>query len=319
MELRKDYILNRWVVISEGRAKRPIELVKKRAKKNEVCFFCLGNEKLTPPEIYRVEEKGNWKVRVFPNKFAAVELAGQREIRTDNRFYTFSSAYGSHEILVETPKHNKTMGQLDEENILSVLKTYKLRIEEMLCVEGIKYVTVFKNQGEAAGASLTHSHSQIISLSFVPPEITEKIDAIKKYQSCPYCDIINNEKNSYRRCFENDSFVSFTPYASRFNYEIMILPKNHITTFEKFEEKTFVDLASMMRKILQKVEALTSSYNLVLFYSPKGEDLHFHIEVLPRIATWAGFEFDSGIEINTVSPEYAASYYRDEHDNIQRV
>jgi UDPglucose--hexose-1-phosphate uridylyltransferase len=152
----------------------------------------------------------------------------------------------------------------------------------------------------------------MISLGFIPNTIKEKLEAIKRYSYCPYCDIINKEKNSLRHCYENNSFIAFTPYASRFNYEIWIFPKNHIKTFNDFNDGMYEDLANILKKISQKLESMDFAFNVEYNYSPNNEDLHFHIEVMPRVATWAGFELGFGIEINTVSPETAGKFYRGE-------
>lgn len=313
MELRKDYLLNRWVIISESRGKRPHELKSQKKENVGVCYFCPGNENLTPAEITRIEKNGKWKARVFQNKFAAVNHEGNPQIQTHNKYYTFASAYGSHELIVETPDHEKTLAHLSEEDIADILRLYAGRIEVLSKEPNIKYVSVFKNWGEEAGASIVHSHSQIISLNMIPPAIYDNIKAIKTYPGCcPYCEIISNEKKSERRCFENDSFVAFTPYASRFHYEIWIFPKEHMTDFDSFDERKFQDLSSILKKILVKLDSINAPYNLLVNYSPKGEDMHFHIEITPRLSIWAGFEFESSITVNSVSPEAAAKFYRGE-------
>lgn len=319
MELRKDYILDRWVIIAPGRGKRPEEF---RTEDNlyandpgkEKCLFCPGNESMTPPEIGRVRDNTtHWKLRWFPNKFAAVDKKGNPVIRTDNKYFTFSDAFGSHEVLVETADHAKQLYDLSEDEILDILKTFARRIDEQINQPNIKYVCVFKNEGPKAGTSLIHSHSQIISLNIIPPEVQEKLDSVKKYPSCPYCEIINIERKSLRHVHEDDTCVAFTPYASRFNFETWIFPKNHYRTMMDFSDEELFDIATAMKKVLRKLKQLNASFNIEFFYAPKGEDLHFHIAILPRISNWAGFEFGSGVYINVVSPEDAAKYFKGEH------
>jgi UDPglucose--hexose-1-phosphate uridylyltransferase len=312
MELRKDYILDRWVYLATDRAKRPKEFKHKVVKgKKGVCFFCPGNENLTPPEIGRIGGK-KWELRWFPNKFPAVKLDGEYNIRTDNNYFTFSAGYGKHEVLAETNDHNKQLWDLPEERIKKIFQVYCGRIDALQEIEGIKYVLVFKNHGKEAGTSLIHSHTQIAGINIVPEIIKAKVEASKKFESCPYCDIINIEKESYRRCFENDTIVAFTPYAPRFNFEIWVLPKRHVKSVCELEDNELDDLADIMHKILSKLKSLNVSYNYYLQYAPKGSDLHFHIEVTPRIANWAGFEFSSDAIINSVTPEDAAKFYRGE-------
>jgi UDPglucose--hexose-1-phosphate uridylyltransferase len=307
-ELRRDYILDRWVVIVPKRGARPNEFVKKAEVAPHSCFFCPNHESLTPPEIGRLGTAKSWKVRWFANKFAAWAPEGNAARRTDNRFYTYASNFGYHEVIVETPTHQQ-LAELSEKDIQSVLLVYKMRIEALLEKPNVSYVQVFKNSGPDAGTSIVHSHSQIMASSIPNQEILDEVAARRKYVNCPYCDIVQSEKSSERRCFENKDWLAFAPYASRFNYECWIFPKAHITTMKDAKLET---LASILKQVLSKIHALQCSYNLVVHYSPRGEDLHFHIELLPRISTWGGFELGTNIIINTVAPEDAAKYYRGE-------
>jgi len=266
----------------------------------------------TPPEIMRVPDgKGGWKIRVFPNKFAAAEMSGDFNVKTDNKFYTFSDGYGKHEVIVETADHDRQLSDLGDEEIKEVLKVYSQRIREVSSIEGIKYVSVFKNHGKDAGTSIVHSHTQLIALNIIPPLVQEELDAIKKHGSCPYCEIIENEKKSDRRCFENGNFAAFCPYASRFHYEIWVFPKKHIKSITLMDDNMLADLAEIMKKILVKLKEANAPYNYALHYHDD-DAYHFHIEVLPRLATWAGFEYSTDMAINSVAPEDAAKFYRGE-------
>ncbi|MBW2984566.1 DUF4921 family protein, partial [Candidatus Woesearchaeota archaeon] len=206
----------------------------------------------------------------------------------------------------------KQLWDLPKERIKQVFGVYRQRIDELSKSDNIKYVIIFKNHGRAAGTSLIHSHTQLAAIGIVPETIKEKVKAVKKYEHCPYCDIINIEKDSFRRCFENETMAAFTPYASRFNFEIWVFPKRHVKGLNEFEDKELDDLAEIMQKILMRLKELNVSYNYYLQYAPADEDLHFHIELCPRIAAWAGFEFSSGAIINSVMPEDAAKFYRGE-------
>jgi len=211
-------------------------------------------------------------------------------------------------VIVETENHDEQMADLSVERIAEVFKVYTERIRAL--EKDSTYVIVFKNHGGEAGTSLVHSHTQIASLNIMPTEINNEVNAVKRHTGCPYCGIIETERNSDRRAYENDTMIAFAPYASRFNYEIWVFPKEHIKSITDFDDKLYQDLADIMKKILLKLETIGASYNFILHYAPEGEDLHFHIEVLPRVATWGGFEFNSGIIINSVSPETAAEFYR---------
>ncbi|MBW2963356.1 DUF4931 domain-containing protein [Candidatus Woesearchaeota archaeon] len=311
MELRKDYILDRWVILSSSRGSRPREFkAEKLVQAGKIDYFAPGHEELTPPEIGRLGGK-KWKMRWFANKFPAVDKHGEAEIKTDNKYFTFASAYGEHEIIVETPSKTKQLTDLTVKEIKELFKVYAQRINEIKKDDKIKYICVFKNHGAKGGTSLIHSHSQIISYNKVPEVIKAEVEACKKYGSCPYCEIIQIERNSFRRCFENDDFVAFCPYASRFNYEIWIFPRKHLLNITELTAEQFNSLAEIMKKSLLKLKKLGCSYNYFLHYSPQGENLHFHIEICPRIATWGGFELSSETVINSVTPEDAASFYRE--------
>ena len=305
-ELRKDYILDRWVIISPKRGKRPHELIEKVEIKEEKCVFCPGNEHMTPPEKGRFGDKSAWKVRWFANLFAAVVPEGISATKTENRFFTWANNLGVAEIIVDTADHKRQLGELSTDELALVLKAYNTRIDELSKVPFVKYVSVFKNHGLQAGTSLVHSHSQVFALPFVPPAILEKRVASKRFLSCPYCDVIQAEKDSTRRVAENNDFVAFAPYASRFNYEVWVFPKPHVTKFSKLN---FSSLAEILSPILHKIASSGWSFNLFFHYDP-ADVMHAHVEVCPRIATWAGFEISTDVIINSVPPEEAAAFYR---------
>jgi len=309
MELRKDYILDRWVILSSGRSARPKQFQSEKKEKARIDYFAPGNEEKTPEEIGRLGGK-KWKMRWFPNKLPAVDKHNKAKIKTDDKYFTFAPAYGDHEIVVETPT-TKQLADLSVKDIQDLFKVYAQRIFEISKDKDVKYVSVFKNNGVKGGTSILHSHSQIIAYNEIPKSVRDEVEACGKHNSCPYCEILQIERKSYRRCFENEDFVAFCPYASRFNYEIWVFPKKHKLNLNEFSSEEFNNLAEIMKKILLKLKKLGVSYNYFLHYAPAGEDLHFHVEVCPRIATWAGFEIGSETTINSVAPEDAAVFYRE--------
>ncbi|MBI2574691.1 DUF4921 family protein [Candidatus Woesearchaeota archaeon] len=319
MELRKDYILDRWVYLAAERMKRPVEFKRETVEESKTCFFCPGNEALTPPEIGRVNKEGKegsseWLIRWFLNKFPAVEEKSPESAaaRTDNEFFTFASAYGRHEIVVETPNHDEQLWDLGRAHLAELLRIYSGRIDELEKMPGMKYVTVFKNHAREAGTSLVHSHTQIASIALLPPAVIDELNASKRFSTCPYCRIVDIERKSFRRCFENSSFAAFAPYASRFNYEVWIFPKRHVRRFSELDNGELDALAEVLGQVLGKLKSISAPYNFFLHYAIKGDDLHAHIEVLPRLSIWAGFEFSTGATINSVTPESAAAFYRGE-------
>ena len=309
-ELRKDYVLDRYVIISTDRARRPDQF-KQEAKKEspDVDFFSRGNENMTPPEIERFpKDTKEWLLRVFPNKFPAVKPQGNSSMSTANNFFTFSNSFGFHEVIADTPEINQQLADMSEEHIANLFKLISKRIDINMNCEGINYVSVFKNQGEEAGTSIKHSHCQLVAYNLVPEIIRKKEEKVKLHKQCPYCSIINIEKSSHRRCYENPSFAAFTPYASRFPFEIWVFPKRHVMNITEFSEQEFVFLSEIMKKILVKLKSLNADYN---FYFQYGiENLHFHIEITPRLSKWAGFELSTGTIINSMTPEDAAEFYR---------
>lgn len=303
IEIRKDYILDKWVIVNEIRKKRPQEYAEEQKQTEQKnCIFCPGNEKLTPPATTQI---GNpWKMRVIPNAFPALTPENKYDLQRHNKYYTFSPGYGKHEIIIETNDHNKKQWDYTEKEIQELLELYQTRTKE-LDKNDIRYVSVFKNYGPKGGASIVHEHSQIIAIPIIPSDIQEKIIATQKFMNCPYCEIVENEKKSDRKCFENEDYAAFCPYAPIFNFEIWVLPKKH--TGKMHNPKA---LAEILKKIFKKLGELNCSYDYFIHYSPKGHSLHWQMIISPRIATWAGFEYSTGTIINSVSPESAAKFYR---------
>lgn len=305
MELRKHYFLNRWVLINPNRAKRPHQFKEtKLHKKMKNCLFCPGNEKLTGKEIGRVGDP--WRLRWFENKFPAVTEEGNSNI-IKNKFYTHANAFGYHEVIVETPKHNKHIYDLNDNEFLELLKVYRNRHHELNSKKDIKFVSIFKNHGKNAGTSIEHSHSQVVAYGMIPEIIKEKISKSYKKKKCLYCDIVKKEIKSKRYCFSNKTFVAFCPYASRFHYEVWIIPKKHITNFD-MNDLQLKDLNKIFQKILKKLKKLGCSFN---YYFQNHDKLHFHIEIIPRIENYAGFEWSTETIINPITPEAAAKFYKE--------
>lgn len=310
LELRKDYILDRWVIIAQERKIRPREFRKQeKLKETKICAFCPGNEKLTPAETGRLPYKNSWLIRWFPNKFPFLDTKGKPSIKQKD-YLTKAYPYGYHEVIAETPNHNKQLSDLSISHIAKLLKIYALRIKELSNKKGIKYVVILKNHGRMAGTSLIHSHTQVTAYNKIPESVNDEIKASIKGKKCEYCKIIKKEEKSGRFVEGNKNFIAFCPFASRYNYEIWVFPKKHIKNIIDFDDNELIDLAKIMKKILLKIKKLNADYNFCLHYAPKQKDLHFHIEICPRIAVWGGFELATNTIINSVRPEKAAKFYR---------
>ncbi len=327
-ELRKDPIIGRWVIISTERGKRPTDFPSvPPAKKSTFCPFCYGNETKTPPEVYAIREPGThrdtpgWSVRVVPNKFPALQIEGDLN-RQGEGIYDKMNGIGAHEVIIETPDHNKTISDLSEDYIADVLSTYRERILDLKKDRRFKYIVVFKNHGEAAGASLEHTHTQLVAMPIIPKRVIEEIEGARKYydfkERCIYCDIVAQEINDDVRVVSaNESFLAIEPFAARFPFETWILPKTHEPAFEEIERNEIMHLARLMKEILSKLNTALNNppYNFILHTLPLQGDnrnwYHWHLEIMPKLTKVAGFEWGSGFYINPTAPEEAARYLRE--------
>jgi UDPglucose--hexose-1-phosphate uridylyltransferase len=329
-ELRKDPIIGRWVIISTDRSKRPSDFARETVviKGTPLCPFCPGNESKTPPEImaYRPGENGmrnvpGWNLRVIPNKFPALGIEGNLDRQADGMFDKMNGI-GAHEVLIESPDHAETLATMPVKRVEDVFWAFRDRILDLKQDRRFKHIMVFKNYGEAAGASLEHSHSQLIALPILPKHLVEELEGAKRYfankERCIYCDIVEQEIESRVRIVaENQDFVTISPYAPRFPFETWILPKRHESAFENSPSHFYENLARMLRTILiRSIHVLDNpAYNLVLHTSPiqdnTNEYYHWHIELIPKLTRNAGFEWGTGFYINPTPPEEAAKFLRE--------
>jgi len=300
--LRKDFLLERYSIISEERSKRPHMYEKPPEKKGKTCFFCPGNEALTPPTIarYPAEGRGDWQIRVFRNKFPALKPPA-----------------GDHEIVVETNKHGSELQDLAPEEIVQVFLMYEIRRKVLQKKYG--YVSVFKNSGREAGASIAHAHAQILAGPVVPRIVAEESEAAKRHyrkkKRCAWCDHMTKTGRSSRKrkliAAKTDHTIALAAEAPRFPYEVWVMPRRHVPSFSKLKNEEALDFCTVLKRVLAKAGEL-GPYNFILHSTPKGASkyYHFHLEVMPRVSTHAGFELGGGMYIITASPETAASYYR---------
>lgn len=335
IELRKDPITKRWVIVSSERSKRPMEFKKSReVPDNNFCPFDYGNEFSTPPEVLAFREPSSppnspgWWLRVVPNKFPA--LSPDNSLKKQGLgIYDQISGYGYHEVIIETPEHNASWAKISENQIREIIWAYIKRFQDIRKDNNIKYIQIFKNKGKEAGASLSHPHSQLIATPIVPITIRSEIEGSKAYydfrERCVYCDIINQElKDKTRIVLKTDDFIVMEPYASRFPYETWILPTKHSHDFGSLETKpTLVEeLSKTLSCIAEKFERRIGDppFNLFIHTSPFIEGLdayyHWHIEIIPRLTNIAGFEWGTGFYINHISPEQACIDLTEEKDKL---
>lgn len=328
-ELRKDSIIGRWVIISTERGKRPTDFLRESVeiKGTGFCPFCPGNEGKTPPEVLAYGRNGGgrdtpgWSVRVVPNKFPALGIEGDLDRQGEGLFDKMNGV-GAHEVIIETPDHQQTMASLPEKSIESVLWAFRDRMLDLKNDKRFRYILIFKNHGEAAGASLEHTHSQLIALPIVPKRVREEVDSGKRYyqdkERCIFCDMIRQELQAKVRVIvENEHFVAMAPYAPRFPFETWILPKAHSSSFENNQSPIYMSLAGIMRNILARLDAVLNrpAYNYVIHTSPIGEEInehyHWHIEMMPKLTKVAGFEWGTGFYICPTPPEESARFLRE--------
>jgi UDPglucose--hexose-1-phosphate uridylyltransferase len=330
-ELRKDPILSRWVIISPDRGKRPMDFPKRVGKKFQggFCPFCPGNESKTPPEVLAYRSSGagpnspGWSLRVVPNRYPAL-MVEEDLTREGEGIYDRMSGMGAHEVIIETPEHDQTYTSMFPGAIEDVFRAFQARILDLKKDHRFRYFMIFKNQGESAGASLEHCHSQLIALPIVPKRVMEELQGAISYfnykERCIFCDIIRQDMVVSQQerivCF-NNSFVALAPFAARFPFEVWILPRHHAHHFEEITTQGLGELANLFQQVMQRLEGLLNNpdYNLILHNAPigneAGEYYHWHLEIFPKLTHVAGFEWGSGFYINPTPPELAAQLLRD--------
>ncbi|MBM3776246.1 MAG: galactose-1-phosphate uridylyltransferase [Acidobacteria bacterium] len=328
-ELRKDPVTGRWVIIAEERSRRPSDFLRESvpppALDGRICPFCPGQEAKTPPEVFawrtagRANEPG-WDVRVVPNKFPALRIEGGLDRRPDGMFDRMNGV-GAHEVIIETPDHGAVLSTLADRQIELVLSAFRERVADLKRDRRFGYTMLFKNHGAAAGASLEHSHSQLVALPATPKRVQEELDGARRYfefkERCIFCDIVRQEAGSPRLVLETGRFLVIAAYAARFPFETWIIPKDHDSHFEYADGPTLANLAWVLGATLRKMERTLERppYNFMIhtapLQDPAMQHYHWHLELIPRLSRIAGFEWGSGFYINPTPPEEAAKFLRE--------
>ena len=329
-DLRRDPIVGRWVIISTERSGRPHEFPRLQAARpisSALCPFCPGQERLTPKEImaYRSQpaepNTPNWTIRVVPNKFPALQVEGELG-REGLGLYDRMNGIGAHEVIIETIGHQDSLADMPAKKIEDVLWAYRDRMLDLRKDRRFRYILIFKNHGAAAGATLEHSHSQLIALPIIPAIVTAELEGCRQHyeqkERCIYCDMLRQDLSEGDRIVaENPEFACVTPFASRFPFEMWILPKRHAGYFEESQKQQFEFLAPILSESLRRMDKVLArpAYNFVLHSSPLHEKTndfyHWHLEIIPKLVQVAGFEWGTGFYINPVSPEESAKFLRE--------
>lgn len=325
-ELRQDIVTGDWVVIATGRAKRPDEFGNYQRLQDDIseseCIFCdpvaSGQEK----DVLMYENsEGDWTLRVFPNKYPAFSQGRSFTPKEEGPYFSMPGV-GYHEIIV-TRDHSLQIAEMYPIQISEIFDAYQERYLDLMNKKSVNYISIFHNHGKEVGGSVAHPHSQLIAIPVISPYIKSELDGAEEYyrsnRECVYCAMAEFEgKEKKRIVFENDDFIAFCPFASRAAFEVWVMPKKHKPYFERTTPEEKVELGKVFQKAMSAIfKALKDPpYNFYIHTSPcDGKDYehyHWHVEILPHTATWAGFELETGIEISTIQPEAAAEYLREQ-------
>lgn len=335
-DLRQDPVVKRWVIVSTERSRRPNDFTdhNNHLPTTAVDPLAEGNEHLTPPEIYAVRNHGTeankpgWRVRVVPNKYPVLRVEGSLD-KEGEGIYDRMNGIGAHEVVVENPKQDVQLEELPLDHVAAVVDTYRIRMTDLLRDMRFRYVLVFKNFGYGAGATLSHPHSQIIATPVTPIAVKDKLAGAQEYydqkERSIFADILKQELKDTRRVVcQNAGFVCFCPYASRFPFELCIMPRRSRADFHKIEHQEVSQLADILKMSLLKLRRGLNKpqYNYLIHTAPVRhpkknywttleEDFCWHIEITPRLTQIAGFEVGTGFYVNPVPPEDAAQFLKD--------
>ncbi len=300
-QIRKDYFKDTYVIIAPNRARRPLEVKPAATELTTVCHFCphdFHNETITYQDN---NPEGDWEVVSVINKFAA--------LTPDNH-----SAYGQTEVIIETRRHGMDINDFSTDHIVRVFDAYIDRFMTLRNMDGIKHVIIFKNEGGKAGASITHTHSQVYAMPILPSKTEDEARAYSKYRlehmTCPYCDIIIAEAEKSRVIWQDENLFVLAPYASDAPYGAWLIPKRHIRLISELTHGEKESFATALKILLGTLDRFGIAYNYFVENAVNNEDYHMHIKLAPRPNIWAGLELGTGVIINPIAPEFAARIYR---------
>jgi UDPglucose--hexose-1-phosphate uridylyltransferase len=328
--LRYDVTTNDWVIFAPERTRRPHHLKTEAsplALPERLCPFCPGNESLAGPEIYALRggtahNTPGWSVRVVANKFPALRIEENHDRHKEGGLFQCMGGCGAHEVIIETPEHDRLLAHQPSEHIDFVLRALQLRFNDLLGDSRFQAIVIFKNHGEGAGTSLRHPHWQLIATPVVPRSLRLKhavaTDYFDQTGNCLYCDLLQEELAFEERVIDqNEAYAAIVPYAARVPFETWILPKKHQSSFGWVEPAQLRPLADLLKTVLWKLYTGLDNpdFNLTINTTPRGDEAKkyflWHVEVLPRLTKPAGFEMGTGMSINTVLPEDAAKFLRE--------
>ena len=322
--LRQDPTTRQWSILAPRRSERPHQPVvtprPSLPERDPGCPFCPGNEEQTPPEIARTPDGTDWGVRVVPNMYGALTGEGPAH-RSGSPMFREMPGVGGHEVVIESPRHDARIDEMTREHVVEIVGMWRSRYRALIARPEVRAVVVFKNFGAFAGTSLAHPHSQVVATPVFLPRLLRRLDVATRYFDengvCVYDDVIAAEREVRLRIVDEcGSFLAFEPFASNSPYETWVIPSFHQGSFGDLADEEVDDLACILIRTLTALRRACGDpdFNLVLYSAPTNghtdEVFHWHIKIIPKIATPAGFEIGSAMSINTVLPEDAAEILR---------
>lgn len=315
-QLRLDPLTGRWVVVSTDRATRPQAFTPRlapiQADTSRPCPFCPGNEESATPALETLGADGEWLVRVVPNLYPAFEGNAPFVVTNRGPVFTQATAGGIHEVFVLSPSHQNSWSMLSDEQTSAVMTAIKDRIEEHSQIPGLRYSQAIVNAGREAGASIEHPHGQLLGMSFVPRELVEEQAGFARFAGrCLLCTTVDAEENvNHRVVYADERVLVICPFWSGAPYEMLVVPRNHGPHLHHSSQSDLVAVGRALRIALSSLRDVVGdiAYNLVFHSAPyrAPEPYHWHVHVVPKLTTVAGFELGTGVLINIVNPEEAA-------------
>ena len=330
-QLRQDLITGRWVAVATERARRPdsfTQAVKEPVAARDTCPFCPGHEAMTPPEVLAYRAPGlpangeGWSIRVVPNLYAAFRLEPNGQEQREGRFWQ-RDAIGACEVLISSPDHRAPTPMLERGQVEEIIQSYVDRYRHHASNPALEYVLILYNHGRPAGASLEHPHSQLYAIGLEPPSFNDEVEGARRFRqandACVFCRTLEDERRAGTRVvFENEAFVVFAPYAARTPFETWIMPRRHTASFGDLglsrEKPALAEALQVTLKALS--EGLNDPpFNYFIHSAPLRANVsdayHWHLELIPKLSTAAGFELGTGMWINVVKPEDSAAFLRE--------
>jgi len=289
---------------------------------------------MTPPEVLAYRAPGGtpngegWSVRVVPNLYAAFRLEPDGQEQRDGRFWQ-RDAIGACEVLISSPDHLAPTPLLPRHQVEEIVQSYVDRYRHHAQDPNLDHVLILYNHGRPAGASLEHPHSQLYAIGLVPPTCADELQGARRFydkqRACVFCRTLEDEREAGARIvFENAGFVVFAPYAARTPFETWIMPRRHTASFGDLdpssEKPAFAEALQLTLKAVR--EGLNDPpFNYFIHSAPlKAESshaYHWHLELIPKLSTAAGFELGTGMWINVVKPEDAAAFLRERVQKLE--